>query len=48
MTNKTQPVEVFLDRDILKFLRKIYKTSSRYRLTVDEIKSLKQIHDRLG
>jgi hypothetical protein len=42
---KTQ--EVFTDKDILKFINKIYKTSNRYRLTVEEIKSLKQIHDRL-
>lgn len=47
MTNNQQPTEVFLDRDILKFLNKIYKTSNRYKLTVEEIKLLKQIHDRL-
>jgi uncharacterized protein YbbC (DUF1343 family) len=45
--DKNQTQEVFTDKDILKFINKIYKTSNRYRLTVEEIKSLKQIYDRL-
>jgi hypothetical protein len=46
MENKQQPTVVFTDRDILKFLNKIYKTSNRYKLTVEDIKLIKQISDK--
>ena len=47
MTVKEQPQEIFTDKDIIKFLNRIYSTKNRYRLTMDEIRTLKQIHDRL-
>jgi uncharacterized radical SAM superfamily protein len=47
MKVKASTVEVFTDTDILKFLNKIYKTSNRYKLTIEEIKTLKNISDRL-